>query len=621
MKKFISLLLVSALISCSTLSFGGSTKPSIVAQIDLVEVENDKIRVVINPDKFLADEVVFRIPRTVPGTYSEDNYGRLVEDFIALDYKGKELPVTKIDLNTWTIHGSKLLDKIKYSVNDSYDTDGELGIFSPAGINIEKGKNFMLNNYAVVGYFEGLEESQYQLEIERPKNLVAGSSLRLLKTIRSGEMDRDIFTAERYFDVTDNPIMYSTPDTIIFEVEEMEVLISLYSPNKVFSVQTVQPGIERMIRAQKKFLGEIDNTSKYAVLLYLSDPEKKDAQGSGALEHHNSTVVVFPESMSSEELENSMIDVVSHEFFHILTPLNIHSEQIHYFDYNDPEMSEHLWMYEGVTEYFAHLFQVNQGLIDEDEFLGRISDKIRTSRQYDDTVPFTVMSKNILQPEYNSTFYNVYMKGALIAMALDIRLRELSSGKEGLLDAMKELSKKYGKTDPFEDGKLFGEIVAITHPEIEDFFNTYVNGSTPIPYDSFLNEVGVELEKVELPTGYLVDGQDPYIDLNPETSEIFFRRNITLNSFLKNHLKAKAGDVITAINGRIVTPKNVGEHIRQSFEWKEGEKIIVRVHRDGKEIQLESEAVAPTTSSWLLVRKDLQQGDPAFHLREAWLKG
>jgi predicted metalloprotease with PDZ domain len=50
-----------------------------------------------------------------------------------------------------------------------------------------------------------------------------------------------------------------------------------------------------------------------------------------------------------------MMDV-THEFFHIVTPLSIHSKEIQDFDYND-KMSEHLWMYEGVTEYFANLFK------------------------------------------------------------------------------------------------------------------------------------------------------------------------------------------------------------------------------------------------------------------------
>ena len=73
-------------------------------------------------------------------------------------------------------------------------------------------------------------------------------------------------------------------------------------------------------------------------------------------------------------------------------------------------------MYEGVTEYFANLFQVNQGLITEDEFYSRIAEKIKQSRQFDDTMNFTNMSKNILKEPYKDAYYNVYLKGALIAL-------------------------------------------------------------------------------------------------------------------------------------------------------------------------------------------------------------
>jgi predicted metalloprotease with PDZ domain len=71
-----------------------------------------------------------------------------------------------------------------------------------------------------------------------------------------------------------------------------------------------------------------------------------------------------------------MKDVVSHEFFHIVTPLTIHSKEIHYFDYNSPKMSEHLWMYEGVTEYFA-IFSNQSRLIPEEEFYSRMAERLK----------------------------------------------------------------------------------------------------------------------------------------------------------------------------------------------------------------------------------------------------
>jgi predicted metalloprotease with PDZ domain len=51
----------------------------------------------------------------------------------------------------------------------------------------------------------------------------------------------------------------------------------------------------------------------------LSSLTEEDAKGFGALEHPTATTVVLPEVMPKEELVKSMMDVVSHEFFHIIT--------------------------------------------------------------------------------------------------------------------------------------------------------------------------------------------------------------------------------------------------------------------------------------------------------------
>ena len=89
-------------------------------------------------------------------------------------------------------------------------------------------------------------------------------------------------------------------------------------------------------------------------------------------------------------------------------------------------MSQHLWMYEGVTEYFANLFQINQGLITEEEFYTRMSEKIEHANAMNDTMPFTTMSANVLTEPYKEQYLNVYEKGALIGMCLDIIIREKS---------------------------------------------------------------------------------------------------------------------------------------------------------------------------------------------------
>ena len=72
--------------------------------------------------------------------------------------------------------------------------------------------------------------------------------------------------------------MYSSPDTTSFMVQDMEVLIDVYSPNDKFSAESLKPAMEKMIRAQKKFLGDINSTDKYAILIYLAATPDKTTQ-------------------------------------------------------------------------------------------------------------------------------------------------------------------------------------------------------------------------------------------------------------------------------------------------------------------------------------------------------
>lgn len=621
MKRLIyTLALLTTLYSCKSTKTSAAKQP-VIAKINLVDVQDDKVAVFVDPNRFTSKTTTFFIPKTVPGTYSTDDYGRLIENFKALNYKGEELEFEKIDENSWKIPNATNLDKVSYQVNDSYDIKEEKGIFSPSGTNIKEGENFMLNLHGFVGYFENKKEISYRLEIKRPKNLIAGTALsKATKPSKDIKIATDIYSLNRYFEVIDNPIMYSIPDTTSFKVEDMEVLLNVYSPNKKYTAKSIQPGIEKMISAQKRFLGKVDNTGKYAILLYLSDIQAKDARGFGALEHHASTVVVLPESMPAEQLEKTMTDVVSHEFFHILTPLNVHSEEVHYFDYNNPKMSQHLWMYEGVTEYFANLFQINQGLIEKQNFYDRISEKISASKQFNDSIPFTTLSEHVLEKPYKDSYYNVYQKGALIGMALDIRLRELSNGEMGVLDLLKALSQKYGMDKPFKDGELIGDIVALSFPEIRSFFETYVSGTTPIPYHRFFDKVGLVENEKNVNTGYFLKGKTPYIDGDPDSGEIFFRENITFNSFLKK-MGVQGGDILKAVNDEEYNIKNVYNLIMKAQSWKQKDKVTFLVERDGEEISLTGTVEQPTVIETSIIEKNLPANSKEIKLRKSWLKG
>lgn len=587
---------------------------NIAVAIDLKNVKDDKVMVTVTPPAISTETTTYYIPKIVPGTYSDDNYGKFIEGIKAYDKNGKELQVIKADDNSWKISGAKSLAKITYMVNDTFDSEssGTHEIFSPSGTNIDAGKNFMLNTHGFVGYFQDKGEMPYTVTITHPASLWGATSL--VDTDPSAETD--VFTSPRYAELVDHPIMYSTPDYTSFKVDDMEILISVYSPNGKVTAKDLTPEMETMMRAQKKFLGPVNSTKKYAVLLYLSSMGAGQPQGFGALEHTTSTTVVMPEAMPLEELLLQMKDVVSHEFFHIVTPLTIHSKEIHFFNYNTPKMSEHLWMYEGVTEYFANLFQVNQGLITEEEFYARMSEKIASSRQFDERTPFTKMSKNVLEQPYKDMYYNVYLKGALIAMCIDIQMRESSKGERGILDLMQDLSKEYGSNKPFNDEELFAKITKLTYPEIGAFLDTYVAGPTPIPYETYFGKMGVTKTMMEAQgTPFLKDQNTPHITVN-QKKEIIILQNIEDNDFMTT-LGVKSGDIILAINNTSYNLDNISDMIVTSMGWQEGEPVTMRVKRDGKELELKGTVKIPVMQVEGYHATDASKAK----LKEAWLKG
>ena len=627
MKQIIVLMFFSLILaSCGSKNLVNDLAISnpIHTEINISGVIEDKVPVTINPGRFTEETVTYRLPRVVQGTYAVSDFGSFIDDFKAYDYNGNELVTTKSDDNSWTISNAKNLDKVSYFVNDTYDIENSSKTpFSPSGTNIDP-RNYVLNLHGFIGYFDSLKNNQYSLDVTAPSDFVRTSALQSsgITTSEDGQNATSHYFAPRYFDITDNPMMYGELDVEEFKVGDITIVLSVYSPNKVHSAAKIKEVAYRMMEAQKEYMGDINTTPRYDIYLYLAEQGENAPKGFGALEHHTSTVVVLPESMPFEALEESMIDVVAHEFFHIVTPLSVHSEDVHYFDYDKPTFSKHLWMYEGVTEYFATLFQVDQNLISEEEFYAKILDKISIAANMDDTMSFTEMSENVLDDPYAPQYFNVYQKGALIGMCIDILMREESNGERGILSLMKELSNKYGKNKPFDDDKIVEEITEMTYPSIGEFLTTHVVGADgktePIDYNMYFDKAGLENGEAKVKTNYILNNGVPIVSGSPDKG-IFFTEAVSANSFWARE-GVLPNDIIKVVNGTEVTLQNANSVFQEVFMWTEGKVINVKLERDGTEVIIDTETSQPYTMGKTLMPSE-KATEKQHELRKAWLKG
>jgi predicted metalloprotease with PDZ domain len=600
--------------------------------LDLTKVVDDKLYVELTPPPIKQAEVIFNFPAMIPGTYAIEDYGRFVSNFTVVDKNGKSLPVDKINDNSWKIKNANKAVKISYWVEDSFDTKLKgPEIFQPAGTNIEENKNFIINSSGYFGYIDGLREKPFTLNIIRAEDFYGATGLIALKTgepltILSKEILSDVktkrvdvFQTENYDRLVDSPIMYAKPDTAVITVGNAEVLISSYSPNKKITAKEIAANVQEVLLAQKEYLGGNLPVSKYAFIFYFTD---QPVYSYGALEHSYSSVYYMPEA-SIGDMQQQLRDFAAHEFFHIVTPLTIHSEEIGMFGFNNPKMSRHLWLYEGLTEYFAGNVQVKYGLISPEEYLRVLQGKMLGADQFTDNLAFTELSLGALDKHANQ-YGNVYEKGALISMCLDIKLRDLSNGKYGMQNLVAELGKKYGVSKSFKDEELFAEIVKMTYPEIGEFFTRHVSGTDPLPLTEIFAMVGVEYVKELVSAEYSLGLEQQAIAITQyEGKPTLAIGNVDALNEQGKALGFVKDDVLLKINGDKIPDlgPELGAFIqKQQQAIGEGKILRYTVSRNNTLVELAAPCQKAERKGKHIIRFAENPTPKQLALRTAWLK-
>lgn len=455
-------------------------------QVDVVQ-NTDTFYVALQPKgKLTSSNAVFQFAATAPGTYQTMNIGRFVSDFEVFDKKGKSIETTRLSENQYQISAPEKVHRITYKVAETFDTQvNEYPVYLMCGTSIEQ-DHVLFNAHDVLGYFTGYQDSPISIQFTRNPSWMVGTAL--------AEEDGQ-FVAEDFDRAVDSPILMGTLTKADTTIANTPISIYTYSQNGVYSSQMLLLNMADMLDAARQFLVTLP-VDRYTFLYHF----EKDIKGqTGAWEHSYSSEYVMGEKEPTPNYMASITDIASHEFFHIVTPLNIHSEVIESFNFVSPTPSLHLWLYEGVTEWASNMLLYRGGVISlEDYLVTGITQKLYIADKYYDA---SWSLKRLADESFTTVgakqYGNIYMKGSLVAGLLDIRLLELSGGKYGLRELMLDLVKKYGKGKPISEASFFDEIVALTYPEIRPLLEEFILGTSPLPYEEYLQKLGLKLEKSE----------------------------------------------------------------------------------------------------------------------------
>lgn len=566
----------------SAFSFLGSTSTVFSADgygvhIDTRTLSNDRLKVMVTVPRVDADTATFVFPVTIPGTYETHLWWRLVSDFQAFDTTGRMLTVRRAADSQFVIEKARALGSVSYQLDDSFDDmDDRVSIFQPAGTCFQGDSVFVLNHGGIVGYIDGMQHLPYSVSIYKKPELFTATAL----PTRHVDSVTDVYSAPTYDALVDGPALICKPDTATFDAAGVQVLVALYHGKDKLVAPAYAKSLKQVTTAISTFLPSMPVT-RYAFLLYLWDGDtnhvKRGGMAQGALEHSYSSFYF----MRYNSKPFGLSDIAAHEFLHILMPLNLHSEEIARFDFRDPKMSKHLWLYEGTTEYFAHQALLRADTAYQKSFNSTVARAAQFSfGALPEKFSLTDFSKNVLTDENQRLYPLIYQYGPLNAMCLDILIREESGGRFGLLEIVYQLMAKFGPLRPFKDDELFDHVEYFTSKKVREYCDRYIAGTERIPLGEYLPKIGMVF-KDSVPTMKLSYGID--FDFGRESEVIKIGPKDT------NPLGIKEGDELIKVDGKPVSAKEPQGMMKL---WRVTDaKITLTVLRGGDEVELSGKPV------------------------------
>jgi len=503
MRLYLLLFLTLLLNSCSstrTATLDQSKAATYRYRLDLNEWKNDQISVALTLSNIKIKKPVFCIPRIVPGIYGAMDFGKYVNQLKAIAKNGEALSVIRLDSNRWEIDNTEgSLHTITYSVDDIWEEYGDKvgGKRYLSSASSFQENAMLINHNCVFGYIQDLKSVPFQIEVNRPDDWYPATSL----TNYTASGNTDLFIAEDYHALVDAPVLYARPDTANISLPDIEVQVAAYSTTGKPIAKSIAQFIAPLLENQRAYLGGKLPVSQYTFIIYHNPNLGETAFLGDGLEHASSTIILLYMPMDEQILRETVYSIASHEFFHTIMPIGLHSYEIENYDFIDPGMSQHLWLYEGTTEYFSIHMPVRQGLQSPEQFAQVVERKIAHMQEFDNAIPLTTLSKNAM--ERQDQYYNFYLRGTLTNLCLDILLREQSGGNYGVQNLINDLVEQYGPGQPFEDDALFEAIVQqcdFAPAEVEQFINSYIKGGAALPLKEYLHKAGFDYDedKVEV---------------------------------------------------------------------------------------------------------------------------
>lgn len=444
------------------------------------------IDIALQLDNIVDDITYLQLPTWRPGRYELANYANNVLKIEVTDSNNKKVLCRKISHSKWEI-ATKGLNSITVSYSYyAYVMDG-------GGSWLDE-EQLYLNFINCMIYAEGQVQKPCIIEFDLPIDYNIATSLK--------ETSKHKLQASSYYELVDSPMIASaTLQKLTYSYNDTLFNIWIKGDHNA--------NIDKLIQDFKLF------TSKQFALFGAFPFEKyhfliqalpyKHYHG---VEHQSSTVItVGPgNEFGTKKMYEYLVGISSHELFHTWNALKIRPKELMPYNFSKEAYFDTGYVLEGFTTYYGDLILVRSGVLSVKWYLNKLNMMLRRYYENFGRNNMSVMESSIdlWLDGYTAGIPNrktsIYNEGALFALILDLKLRQLSENQQSLDDVMRLLWKRHGVADT---GYSHDDIISIAHEIVPynwgKFFYEHVEGTQPIEQElgTLIKSVGCSFTRFE----------------------------------------------------------------------------------------------------------------------------
>jgi predicted metalloprotease with PDZ domain len=501
--------------------------------------------------------------------------------------------IEKLDKQTWRVKGNGTIT-VRYAT--FWD---EAGPFATQ-LNSE---HAFINPVMILLYVPVQRAEDVRLHLTNaPKSWRAESSAGVM--VEEKEANRSFAIAASGFDsLSDAPTETGKFEEFQLAGFKPEIWVVVHGDN--WHKKQVEEDLKRICRYELKLM-EGAPFERYTFILHIGK-----GAGGGGMEHSNSTAI----GVYSDEY---LPGVAAHEFFHLWNVKRIRPASLEPVDYTKEQYTRALWFAEGVTSTYGAYTLVRSGIWTKDRFYEDLGQQIseleeRPANRSQSAEQSSLDAWLDKYPLYNRPENSVsyYTKGQVLGDLLDILIRDRTDNSRSLDDVLQAMNTDFAKQGKAYRDSLDVRLTAekVAGGSFEDFFQKYVAGTEPFPYQQFLALAGLELRRSEQRRANLGFGTSRDSNGALVVGEVEGESNAARAGLL-------AGDAIIGWNS--------GEVPRRPQRWvleqKPRDLLKLRIRREDKELAIEFR-LGEVIETYYRVLEDSGASEKARRIREGLLRG